>query len=100
MIAPHGGRLVNRIVPQEELADACQEAESLPEVFVNSGIANDVRNIAQGVFSPLEGFVHSEDFRSIIENDQLTSGVAWTIPVILDISESEIVREGHMVSLV
>ncbi len=99
MIAPHGGRLVNRIVPQEELANACQQAGDLPKLFVNWGIANDVRNIAQGVFSPLEGFVTSQDFGSIIENDQLTSGVAWTIPVILDISERDIVREGQMVCL-
>jgi len=100
MIAPHGGRLVNRIVPQEELADAGQEAGGLPKIFLNSEIANDVRNIAHGVFSPLQGFVNSQDFAAIIHNDQLTSGVAWTIPVMLDISERDVVREGEMVCLV
>ncbi len=100
MIAPHGGRLVNRIVPQQELADARQEADGLPRIFLNSGIAHDVRNIAHGVFSPLQGFVNSQDFAAIIHNNQLTSGVAWTIPVILDIAERDSVSEGQMVCLV
>jgi len=100
MITPHGGRLVNRIVAQEELADACREADGLPRLLVNSGIASDVRNIAHGVLSPLEGFVTSQDFATIIQNDQLTSGVAWTIPIILDISERNSVSKGQTVCLV
>ena len=100
MIAPHGGRLVNRIVPQEELVDACAEAQTLAKLPINASTATDVRNIAHGVFSPLEGFVSSEDFEAIIQSNQLTSDVAWTIPVILDISERDIVREGQMVCLV
>ena len=100
MITPHGGKLVKRIVPEEELADARQEADGLSRVFVNSGIASDVRNIAHGVFSPLKGFVTSEDFEAIIQTNQLTSGVAWTIPVILDISARNTVSEGQTVCLV
>ncbi len=99
MITPHGGRLVNRIVPQQELVDARQEAQALPKLFVNPGIANDVRNIADGVFSPLEGFVSSEDFEAIIQNNQLTSGVAWTIPIILDISKRNSLSEGQTVTV-
>ncbi|MCK4324201.1 MAG: sulfate adenylyltransferase, partial [Armatimonadetes bacterium] len=100
MIAPHGGRLVNRIVPKEELAAACQEADGLPRLSVTPGVASDVRNIGHGVFSPLQGFVNSQDFAAIIQNSQLTSAVAWTIPVILDISERDSVSEGQMVCLV
>ncbi len=100
MITPHGGTLVNRTMSQQELADACQEAEGLPRLVVNSGIANDVRNIAHGVFSPLEGFVSSQDFAAIIQSDQLTSGVPWTIPIMLDISERDSVHEGQTVCLI
>jgi len=100
MITPHGGTLVNRTMRQQKLADACQEAEGLPRLVVNSGIANDVRNIAHGVFSPLEGFVSSQDFAAIIQSDQLTSGVPWTIPIMLDISERDSVHEGQTVCLI
>ncbi len=100
MITPHGGRLVNRVVPQEELAEARREAQALPQLFVTSGIASDVRNIAHGVFSPLEGFVSSENFTAIIQNNQLSSGVAWTIPIIFDIPERDSVSEGQRVCLV
>jgi len=100
MITPHGGTLVNRTMLQQELTDACQEAEDLPRLFVSSGIANDVRNIAHGAFSPLEGFVSSQDFAAIIQSNQLTSGVPWTIPIILDTSERDSVHEGQTVCLI
>ena len=100
MITPHGGKLVNRIVPQQELAEARREAQSLAKLPIDASTVSDVRNIAHGVFSPLEGFVSSEDFAAIIESNRLTSGVAWTIPIVLDISARDSVSAGQMVCLV
>jgi len=100
MITPHGGKLVNRIVPQQELAEARREAQSLAKLPIDASTASDVRNIAHGVFSPLEGFVNSQDFAAIIQSNKLTSGVTWTIPIILDISERDSISEGQTVCLV
>jgi len=35
----------------------------------------------------LEGFLGKDDFESMVERGRLTSGVAWTIPIILDVDE-------------
>ena len=74
MIPPHGGRLVDRVVAKEDAPEAREEAASLPQLVIGRDVATDVRNIAHGVYSPLQGFVTSQDFDSIIEDDRLTGG--------------------------
>ncbi|NOJ28266.1 MAG: sulfate adenylyltransferase, partial [Nitrososphaera sp.] len=44
-------------------------------------------NIADGVFSPLEGFVGQEDFQSIVSKGRLKNGLAWTVPIVLDVDD-------------
>ncbi len=100
MIAPHGGKLTNRVLEGEALQEALKEARGLPRVEVNSELATEVRNIARGVFSPLEGVTPSEAFQSIIESDALASGVAWTIPIIFDVPSRDAIPEGQRTCLV
>ena len=82
---PHGGRLVNRIV-----ADGLDP--SIYTVQVSSDLRNDIENIADGVFSPLEGFLGREDFESVVRTGRLKSGLAWTVPIVLDVDEETAAR--------
>ena len=79
MIGAHGGNLVNRITNTDPTG--------LFSVSVSTDLANDVENIADGIFSPLEGFLTKQDFDSVIEKGRLSNGVAWTIPTVLDFDE-------------
>lgn len=56
-------------------------------IEVSHDLRNDIENIADGVFSPLEGFVGNEDFESIVRTGRLKSGLAWTVPIVLDVDE-------------
>src|SRR5215204_6458193 len=56
---------------------------------VSNELRNDIENIADGIFSPLEGFVGEGDFQSIVKRGRLSNGLAWTIPIILDTDEQE-----------
>ena len=56
---------------------------------VSNELRNDIENIADGIFSPLEGFIGEEDFQSIVKGGRLSNGLAWTVPIILDIDEQE-----------
>ena len=47
-IKPHGGILVNRITKIDP--------SGLFSITISEDVANDVENIADGIFSPLEGF--------------------------------------------
>jgi sulfate adenylyltransferase len=79
---PHGDKMVNRI------SSAIDEGyDDLSSVDISADLRNDVENIADGIFSPLEGFVVQEDFQSILKHGRLKNGLAWTIPIILDVDK-------------
>jgi sulfate adenylyltransferase len=86
MIKPHGGRLINRAMERKEKGERGKEINDLPIIKLNSELVQDVVNIANGVYSPLEGFLNSKEFLSVLDNKRLPSGLAWTIPIVLDIS--------------
>ncbi|MFB3737909.1 MAG: sulfate adenylyltransferase [Candidatus Velamenicoccus archaeovorus] len=94
-IAPHGGTLVNLLVPDERRDALAAEAEHHPKVAVNHRELSDLELLAVGALSPLTGFVGEKDYRSILETMHLESGVAWTIPVTLSLTEEEVKRVGR-----
>jgi sulfate adenylyltransferase len=79
-IKPHGGTLVNRITKADP--------SGLYSISISEDLANDVENIADGIFSPLEGFLGKKDFENVISKGRLSNGLAWTIPIVLDVDES------------
>jgi len=78
-ISPHGGRLIDRF--------SGQDTSGLEPIPVSHDLANDVENIADGIFSPLEGFLNQSDFESVVSKGRLTNDLAWTIPIVLDVDE-------------
>ena len=79
-VKPHGGKLVNRITKTDP--------SGLYSISISEDLANDVENIADGIFSPLEGFLGKKDFENVISKGRLSNGLAWTIPIVLDVDES------------
>ncbi|HET7148867.1 MAG TPA: sulfate adenylyltransferase, partial [Candidatus Nitrosopolaris sp.] len=81
MPRPHGGKLINRF------ASTKKNIEGGFSIEIGNDLRNDIENIADGIFSPLEGFVGQDDFQSIVKSGRLTNGLAWTIPIILDVDD-------------
>jgi len=79
LINAHGGKLVNRVT------DA--DPSGLFSVDISPDLANDVENIADGIFSPLEGFLNQQDFESVVSKGRLANGIAWTMPTVLDVDD-------------
>jgi len=79
-VKPHGGKLVNRITKTDP--------SGLYSISISEDLANDVENIADGIFSPLEGFLGKKDYENVISKGRLSNGLAWTIPIVLDVDES------------
>ncbi|MFW6438013.1 MAG: sulfate adenylyltransferase, partial [Armatimonadota bacterium] len=100
MIDPHGGTLVNRILAGDALDEALAKAEDLPKLAVPEEIAGDARNLARGVFSPLDGFVGREQFESIIAEERLPDGTIYTIPIFLTVDDADACSEGDEVVIV
>jgi sulfate adenylyltransferase/3'-phosphoadenosine 5'-phosphosulfate synthase len=99
---PHGGILVNRLVTGERRNALLEKARSLPQVRLDERAQSDVEMIAVGAFSPLRGFVGSADYRSIVENMRLATGLPWSIPVTLQVprEQADPLQEGTEIALV
>lgn len=78
-IKAHGGVLVNRITKID--------STGLFSINITEDLANDVENIADGIFSPLEGFLGKQDFESVVSRGRLANDLAWTIPIVLDVDK-------------
>jgi len=82
--SPHGNNLIDRFVISEK-----KNTDGMYTLQVSNDLRNDIENIADGIFSPLEGFVGEDDFQSIVKTGRLSNGLAWTVPITLDIDEQE-----------
>jgi sulfate adenylyltransferase len=78
-IKPHGGKLVNRFTKKDP--------SGLFSITITEDLANDVENISDGIFSPLEGFLGQQDFERVISKGRLTNELAWTMPTVLDVDD-------------
>jgi sulfate adenylyltransferase len=89
MPKPHGGKLVNQMLEGQEDKKAHETAGSLKKIEISEMAASDAENIAKGVFSPLEGFMNREQLEGVLHSMRLPDDCAWTIPILLDVPESE-----------
>ena len=96
MPKPHGGKLINRSIKKE-----VSETTDFPKLEININLSEDIINISNGVFSPLEGFLHNNDLENILNEKRLTDDTPWTIPVLLDFNKQDIneVKEGDTILL-
>ena len=90
MIEPHGGRLIDRTLSESERKRILDSFSELHHLDVTKEIAQEIDNIAHGVFSPLEGFLTKADFDSVIRRGRLANNIAWTIPIVFDVDETDL----------
>ncbi len=100
-IAPHGGKLINRLAEGSEREELINQARSLVQLTVNGWTISDLDMIAVGAFSPLTGFLNEADYRSVLERMKLTDGTVWSIPITLAVEKpfAKKLKLGEKVSL-
>jgi sulfate adenylyltransferase len=83
---PHGGTLIDRVPQGTKRQDALDRAASLPSVTIGSVALSDLELIGNGAFSPLTGFMGEADYRGVVDDMRLSSGLVWSIPITLSVS--------------
>jgi sulfate adenylyltransferase len=94
-ITPHGGTLVDLLVPEPDRARLRDEAANLPKLVVGERELSDLEMLTIGALSPLTGFQDEAAYRSILETMHLPEGLPWTIPVTLSIGDDDVKRIGR-----
>jgi sulfate adenylyltransferase len=85
MIQPHGNDLVDRIISSDRSDEIRGDFKNLQTIELDRNLLFDFVNLANGVYSPLQGFMGRNDFLKVVNDLTLESGVAWPLPIVLDV---------------
>ncbi len=93
--------LVNRAVSGAERDELLREARSLPALELSERPQADLECISTGVYSPLEGFLVEADYKRVVDEMRLASGLPWSIPVTLGVDSAFAapLKEGARITL-
>jgi len=101
-ITAHGdGALVDLNAPAAERAAIARHAQRLKTVRLSARDLADLEMLASGAFSPLEGFMGEADYVRSRDAMRLTSGVPWSIPITLGVTQAEagVLKPGEEIAL-
>jgi len=101
LILPHGGRLINLIVSQARARELKRHSHDWLSWDLTPCQICDLELLANGGFSPLQGFLCKNDYESVCEKARLADGTLWPIPIMLDVSEelAKNLDSGSMLAL-
>lgn len=78
---PHGGTLINQVVPEHMRAAEIERARTLPSIRVDLEAIITIEMIATGVLSPNKGFMKEKDYISVLQDGRLSDGTVWPVPL-------------------
>jgi sulfate adenylyltransferase len=98
---PHGGELKNLYLDDAGVKAEKARARDLPSWDLNMRQLCDIEMLLNGAFSPLEGFLEEQDYKSVVREMRLASGVIWPMPINLDVKPefADKVKVGDDVAL-
>ncbi|MBO8218436.1 sulfate adenylyltransferase [Prochlorococcus marinus] len=97
LIPPYGGELKNLIIKDNQLKNDLI-AKATYEFECSERNACDVELLMVGAFSPLEGFMDENNYKSVIKNNRDTNGLLFGLPIVFDSNNKE-VKAGETILL-
>ena len=109
---PHGGALELRMAGDEERAELLATATDLPKIEAKARrVLSDLELLAVGAVSPNRGFMKEADYKSVVDEMRLSSGIPWSLTITLSATKEEvdglkkgkeaaIVHEGRPVAII
>ncbi len=89
IISPHGGTLVNGHLEPQEKEYWEKKINSLKSIPLNQREISDLELIANGAFSPLQGFMVRKNYEPVVHEMRLSSGLVWSLPITLAVNETQ-----------
>ena len=99
LIPPYGGKLVDLLVKGDERDRLLKKAGSYPTIRLTPRQTHDLELLAVGAFSPLDRFMGSDDYQSVLNKMRLADGTVWPIPITLTIDKEDLPDQAEWVTL-
>ncbi len=100
---PHGGRLVERVIRDKEVAKkmikGCPTYEIKPTLHYETGVPirnvyREIMSICYGFFSPVEGSMKQAEVERILKERRLLNDWIFPFPLVFDISKEDYNKLG------
>ncbi|WP_091584800.1 sulfate adenylyltransferase [Alteribacillus bidgolensis] len=89
MIPPHGGILIQQIAENHEKKEWLNKTKNMETITISKETLSDLELIANGAYSPLDGFMNKKDYMSVLKDMRLSNGLVWSLPITLAVSKAE-----------
>lgn len=103
LVSPHGSvDLKPLLLPQSAAEDAKKRADGYKcKIEMTSRELSDLLMLGMGAYTPLDGFMGSEDWKGVCEVMKLSTGVFWPIPITLSVGQevAKAIKLGDEVAL-
>ncbi|MCX7726449.1 MAG: hypothetical protein N2053_06340, partial [Chitinispirillaceae bacterium] len=89
---PHGGKLINRIIPEIEKDNLLRQLGGAKTYNISDADLSILYRIADGALSPLEGPMGEREFYHVLEHEYIERNgkkLAWTIPIAFPVSKKD-----------
>merc|ERR1719160_1167083 len=93
---PHGGKLIDLMVPDAE-KDAVK-ASATKTIDITERQSCDIELLCNGGLSPLTGFLNEDAYNKVVEEMRLPSGEILGLPIVMD-TDDEAVAVGDKILL-
>ena len=98
LIAPYGGELKDLMVVDSYQKDKLI-SETVYQLDCSERNACDIELLITGAFSPLEGFMEEQDYKSVVKSNRDTNNFLFGLPVVLDTNNSNL-KIGEKILLI
>ena len=88
---PHGGKMIDR------LTDKLPDCSSVLDIPIQNAL--DLARIADGSYSPLTGFMNSDELHGVIDKMELPGGHIWPMPILLQVNSRYHFSVGDRIAL-
>ncbi|MGH7707703.1 MAG: sulfate adenylyltransferase [Vulcanimicrobiaceae bacterium] len=96
----NGELLVDRYLADAAAVDAVREARELSKITLSTRQLCDLTLIANGAFSPLDGFMRSDDYVHVVSRLRLADDSLWSLPITLAVDANDAPTASSRVALV
>ena len=97
LIQPYGGKLIDLIIQDESLKNEIISNVEY-ELECSERNACDIELLMIGAFSPLEGFMDENNYKSVIKNHRDESDRLFGLPIVFD-TNNETIKECETILL-
>ena len=101
MIKPHGADELHPLFVQDEgkRQTLLEEAETLPQLLLNSAAAANAVMLGAGYFSPLQGYMNAADAISVANEMHTAAGLFWPTPCLNMSSDTSAINGATRIAL-